>query len=80
MSPVWTLCHLARPERLDDSYAASSPLCGSASRNAARSSDRTLEFECYPKRQITKKGPMAPSCNLARPERFELPTTWFEAS
>ena len=47
---------LARPERLDGSYAASSPLRGSACRNASRSSDRTLEFECYPELK-KKKGP-----------------------
>ena len=27
----------------------------------------------------TKKGPDGPVFVMARPERFELPTTWFEA-
>ena len=49
MCSVNTLYHLARPERL---AAPSRPAC----RRPTASSDRTLEFECYPELE-KKKGP-----------------------
>jgi hypothetical protein len=40
-----------------------------------------LEFEPSPPDSANKKRePLAPFFYLARPERFELPTNWFEAS
>ena len=49
--------------------------------SSLRSSDRTLEFECYPELKINRGQTRGsdPYLFMARPERFELPTTWFEA-
>ena len=74
------LVYLARPERLIQiALGRSSPLRGASGVQNARAFCRTGALIFIPTHKI-KKGPRwDPFVYLARPERFELPTTWFEA-
>ena len=66
---------LTLPHRPEGARSLRSRVCRLASASLGTNS----EFERYPKLK-KKKGPRwGPFSFLARPERFELPTTWFEA-
>ncbi len=75
------LSYLARPERLIQiALRRSSPLRGAlrASKTLARFFEQ--QFSSSSRHIKNKKAPKGTFWFLARPERFELPTDWFEAS
>ncbi len=80
MTPFYLV---ARPERLIPRYARHPAGTFGVCRRASRSSVRTQPCGLHSSNSSDlkkKKGPGGDPLSLvARPERFELPTTWFEA-